>query len=347
LNAAISTAAQDGAGDSNWVDDLVSFASGLGGATGTANSPASASGSPVAGGALESDLNTIGGVIQQLTAQVSGALVSQGASANQVNAAVQALTASLTLNSLGAVAQQIAAQTGSKNTITVTSSVVTVSANGSSASVSQAGETETISGANTSLSLTATSGNASLAGAGGADGGGTGTASGLTAQGFGYTFSIAENGPAGSVFAGTSDASATAEAVSSNSFGVSTTAAAALEQSDTVYESAANGSSTALVLLSDWEAGLESTATQQTVATKSANDAQPAPDATTAAASTTPAAPASPSASATPPSLTDSLNAAAHALFKHAPALLEGLFGRRDSNSAGNAAQGSQVDVYA
>ena len=352
LSAAINTAAQDGSGDTNWVDDLVSFASGLGDGTGSASNPGSASspgsanGVPVAGGALASDLNSIGGVIRQLTAQVSSALVAQGASASQISAAVQALTTSLTLNSLGAVAQQIAAQTGGKNTITITSSVVTVSANGSSASVSESGETGTISGGNTSLALSANSGSASLAGGAGADSGGTGALSSQSAQGFGYTFSIAENGPAGSVFAGTSEASATAEAVSSNGFGVSTTAAAALEQSATVYESAANGSSTALVLLSDWEAGLESTATQQTAQAKSTQDAQPSPAAATTPA-TAAAASASSAAEPTPLSLADSLNAAAHALFKQALALLEVLFGKGDGSSSGNAAQGSQVDVYA
>jgi hypothetical protein len=351
LSAAINTAAQDGSGDTNWVDDLVSFASGLGDGTGSASNPGSASspgsanGVPVAGGALASDLNSIGGVIRQLTAQVSSALVAQGASASQISAAVQALTTSLTLNSLGAVAQQIAAQTGGKNTITITSSVVTVSANGSSASVSKSGETDTISGGNTSLALSANSGSASLAGAVASDSGGTGALSSQSAQGFGYTFSIADNGPAGSVFAGTSDASATAEAVSVSGSGVSTTAAATLDQSTTIYESAANGTSTALVLLSDWEAGLESTAAQQTAGAKSAQNAQPASPSTTTAASTTQGS-ASESAPPTPPSLADSLNAAAHALFKHALALLEALFGRRDSNSAGNAAQGNQVDVY-
>jgi len=340
LNAAISTAAQDGATDSNWVDDLVSFASGLSGQAG------SASGGSAAGGALATDLNAIGGVIQQLTTQVTGALVSQGASASQVSAAIQALTTSLTLNSLGAVAQQIAAQAGGKNTITVTSSVVTISSNGSSASVSKSGETGTISGGNTSLALSANSGSASLAGGAGADSGGTGALSSQSAQGFGYTFSIAENGPAGSVFAGTSEASATAEAVSSNGFSVSTTAAAALEQSATVYESAANGSSTALVLLSDWEAGLESTATQQTAQAKSTQDAQPSPAAATTPA-TAAAASASSAAEPTPLSLADSLNAAAHALFKQALAVLDALFGNRDGGQAGNVAQGSQVDVYA
>ena len=346
LSTAINTAGRDGSGDTSWVDDLVSFASGLGDGTGAARGAAPTNAVSAAGGVLASDLNTIGGVIQQLTAQVSSALVAQGASASQITAAVQALTTSLTLNSLGAIAQQIAAQTGGKNTITITSSVVTVSANGSSASVSESGETGTISGGNTSLALSANSGSASLAGGAGADSGGTGALSSQSAQGFGYTFSIAENGPAGSVFAGTSEASATAEAVSSNGFGVSTTAAAALEQSATVYESAANGSSTALVLLSDWEAGLESTATQQTAQAKSTQDAQPSPAAATTPA-TAAAASASSAAEPTPLSLADSLNAAAHALFKQALAVLDALFGNRDGSSSGNAAQGSQVDVYA
>jgi hypothetical protein len=349
LSAAISTAAQDGTEDSNWVDDLVSFASGLGAGAGTArSSPVAASGSPSAGGALASDLNTIGAVIQQLTAQVTSALASQGASANQVSAAVQALTTSLTLNSLGAVAQQIAAQAGSKNTFTVTSSVVTVSTNGSSASVSQAGEVERIAGANTSLALTTTGGSASLAAAGEAAGSAAGLgAPGLTAQGFGYTFSIAENGPDGSVFAGTSEASASAELDASNGSGQSVEASAALAQSTTVYESAsgAGGSSNALVLLSDWEASLETTATQQSAEATDAQEAQPAPTATTAAA--TASAPAAASAPASAPSLADSLNAAAHALFNHALALLQAIFGWADGNSAGNAAQSSRVDVYA
>jgi hypothetical protein len=34
-------------------------------------------------------------------------------------------------------------------------------------------------------------------------------------------------------------------------------------------------------------------------------------------------------------------------LFKQALAVLDALFGNRDGSSSGNAAQGSQVDVYA
>lgn len=341
LSAAISTAAQDGAGDANWVDDLVSFASGRGGGAGYASSPGSASGGPVAGGALASDLSTIEGVVKQLSAQVSGALVSQGASASQVSAAVQALTTSLTLNSLGAVAQQIAAQAGGPNTFTVASSVVTISTNGSSANVSEAGETESFSGSNGSLALTATSGSASLTGTGGAAGDGAGSVSNLTAQGFGYTFSITENGPHGSSFAGTSEASATAEAASSNGSGGSVNASAALEESTTVYESeSASGTgsgSHALVLLSDWEASLESTANKQAEDTNSVADAQ----------SSQASAPAASSAPAPTLSIADSLNAAAHALFKQALALLHGMIGWGDGNLASNAGRGSRVDVYA
>jgi hypothetical protein len=334
LGAAIGSAAQDGAQDTYWIDDLVGYAGGLGAGMRSTGSSTAAS------GALASDLNTLQSVIQQLTAQVSSALLSKGASASQVGAAVHALTTSLTLDSLGAVAQQIAARTGSQNTFTVTSSVVTISTNGSSASVSQAGETQTFSGSNGSLALTTTGGAASRSGTGQAAENATGSISNLTAQGSGYSFSIAENGPDGTQFAATSEASATAQAASGDGSGASVNASAAVEQSSTVYEdqtaSGPDGGSKALVLLSDWQAGLESSAAAQASATNSVRDAQQSP------------APASAPTPASVPAqtLADSVNTMAYALFKQALALLEGILGWGNGSSAANTGKGNNVDLY-
>jgi len=317
LEAAISAAASDGSKDSNWMNDLVSYAGGMGGGA------VSSGGSSGAGGALAGDLNTIEGVIQQVTAQVSGALAAQGASASMLSSAVNALRASLTLNSLGAVAQQIAAKTGSQDTFTVTSSVVAISTNGANTLASLSGETESFSGAGANLAVTATGGTASVTGVSGAAGSGTGNATSLSAQGFGFTFSIAENGPDGSAYAETSEASASATETSGNGSGRSVTASAAVAEGATVYESASGtgGAGNALVLLSDWEAGLESTT--QTADAKTAEPAQ-----------------------AGAPTLADYLNMAAHAFFKHALALLHGIFGGGSGVVSGGT-QGNHVDVYA
>jgi hypothetical protein len=321
LEAAIRAAAADGSQDSNWMDDLVSYASGLVGGTNPA------AGSAGAGGALASDLGGIEAVIQRIASQVSSALAAQGASPSMMGAAVNALTTSLTLNSLGAVARQIAAKTASTDTFTVTSSVVTISANGTSSVASLAGQTENFSGVNTNLGLVTTGGTASVPGGSGASGNGTS----LSSQGFGYRFAISESGPDGDAYVGTSDVSADATATSSTGAGGSASASAALEEDSTVYEnegasSAANNS--AMVLMSDWQANLESTAAQNTNsanAASGANAQQAQPGTRT---------------------LTDFVNAAAHVLFKQALALLEGMF-RADTNSAGPMGRGRLLDVYA
>jgi hypothetical protein len=323
LDAAISAAAADGSQDSNWMNDLVSYASGLDGGT------SSVSGGAGAGGALASDLSTIQGVIQKVTAQVSSALAAQGAAPGLLSAAVNALTTSLTLNSLGAVAQQIAERTGSPNTFTVTSSVVTIAANGASVNANTAGETESFSGASGSLTLTTTGGAMSVTGANVAAGNGNS----VSGSGFGYRFSISESGPGESAYAGTSDIQANATATSSNGASEDASATAALDEGSTVYENADGTevvNNTALVLASDWAANLESTATQNTVNSAdstSGSQAQPAQ-----------------SGSRT---MADFFNAAAHVLFKQALALLEGIFGAGNSNVVNETGLGQFVDVYA
>lgn len=328
LNAAISAAASDGSQDSSWLDDLVSYASGLNGGTVSAGGGSGVGGSG-AGGALSSDLSAIEQVIQRVGSQVSSVLAAQGASPGQLSAAVNALTTSLTLNSLGAVAQQIAAKTGSANTFTVTSSVVTITANGTSTIANVAGETETFSGASSSLALTTTSGAATLAG--GSAAGGDGASQ--NASGVGYKFSISESGPDGNAFAGTSNVEADATATSSAGAGGSASATAALEEGSTVYENASGNSAannTAMVLLSDWEANLESTPTQNTVNAGDATSGQHAQPAQSGGRT-----------------MADFFNAAAHVLFKQALALLEGIFGAGNSNAAGETGLGQFVDVYA
>jgi len=324
LDAAISAAAADGSQDSNWMNDLVSYASGLDGGTSSAGS------SSGAGGALTSDLSAIEQVIQRVTSQVSSALAAQGASPDLLSAAVNALTTSLTLNSLGAVAQQIAARTGSQDNYTVSSSVVTISANNASTVTSVAGQTESFSGAGGNLSLTSTNATASVAAAGGGAGNGTS----LNAEGFGYRFAISESGPDGNAYAGTSEVSAVATAASSSAgVGGSASATAAVEEGSTVYESPSGSSSTsnsALVLMSDWEANLESTATQNTPNTGATNSSAQAQPSDSGARS-----------------MSDFLNAAAHVLFKQAVTLLEGLFGAGNTNAAGGTGLGQLVDVYA
>jgi hypothetical protein len=323
LDAAISAAATDGSQDSNWMDDLVSYASNLDGGTGSVSGAAGAS------GALTSDLSTIEGVIQKVTAQVSSALAAQGASPGLLSAAVNALTTSLTLNSLGAVAQQIADRTGSSNTFTVTSSVVTITANGTNTNANVAGETETFSGASNNLALTTMAGAASLAGVSGVAGNGTS----LNAGGFGYRFSISEGGPDGNAFAGTTDVQANATSTSNVGAGGSASTTVALDEGLAVYE---DGSGTggeqskALVLASDWAANLESTATQNTV---NAGDATSGSQAQPTQAGTR--------------TMSDFFNAAAHVLFKQALALLEGIFGAGNSNVASETGRGQLVDVYA
>jgi hypothetical protein len=323
LESAISAAAADGSQDSNWMNDLVSYASGLDGA------PSSVGGGSSAGGVLSSDLSTIEQVIQRVTSQVSSALAAQGASPGLLSAAVNALRTSLTLNSLGAVAQQIAARTGSQDNYTVTSSVVTISANNANTVASVAGQTESFSGAGGNVSFTSTSGTASATGAGGDTGNGTS----LNAEGFGYRFAISESGPDGSAYAGTSEVSAAATAASNNGAGGSASATAAVEEDSTVYESASGSSSAnnnAMVLMSDWEANLESTATQNTPNTDGANSSEQAQPAGSGARS-----------------MSDLLNGAAHVLFKQALAMLEGLFGVGSSNAASETGLGQLVDVYA
>jgi hypothetical protein len=328
LEAAISAAAAGGSQDSNWMNDLVSYASGLNGGAGSVGSGVGAGGS-VSGGALSSDLGAIEQVIQRVTSQVSSALAAQGASPRMLSAAVNALTTSLTLNSLGAVAQQIAARTGSPDDYTVTSSVVSISANNASTFTSVAGQTESFSGANASLALSAAGGTANVAAPSTDAGNGTS----LNAQGFGYRFAISESGPDGDSFAGTSEVSGAASTNSGNGASGSANSTAAVDEGSTVYENA-NGSSaannTAMVLLSDWQANLESPATQST--------------ANTAGASAS--AQAQPSGSGAR-SMSDFVNAAAHVLFKQALAVIEAMFGVGNSNAASEMGRGKMVDVYA
>ena len=284
---------------------------------------------PARGECCSSDLSAIEQVIQRVTSQVSSALSAKGASPGLLSAAVNALTTSLTLNSLGAVAQQIAARTGSQDNYTVTSPVVTISANNTSTVASVAGQTESFSGAGGNLALTSTSGTANVTGAGGDAGNGTS----LNAEGFGYKFAISESGPDGSSYAGTSEVSAVATAASNNGAGGSASSTAGLEEGSTVYESASGSSSTnnnAMVLMSDWEANLESTATQNTPETEGANSGEQAQPTESGARS-----------------MSDFLNAAAHVLFKQAVAMLEGLFGAGSTNAASDSRLGRLVDVYA
>ena len=323
MNSAISAAAADGSQDSNWMNDLVSYASGLDGGPSQAGSGSGASGT------LTSDLSAIEQVIQRVTSQVSSALAAQGASPDLLSAAVKALTTSLTLNSLSAVAQQIAAKTGSQDNYTVTSSVVTISANNTSAVTSVAGQTESFSGAGGNVSLTSTGGTSSVT----ASGSGAGNGTSLSSEGFGYRFAISESGPDGNAYAGTTEVLAAATAASSNGAGASASSTAAIEEGSTVYEGASGSGSAnnnALVLMSDWEAKLESTATQNTANTAGTNSSAQAQPAESGARS-----------------MSDFLNAAAHVLFKQAVTLLEGLFGAGSTNAAGGTGVGQLVDVYA
>ena len=216
--------------------------------------------------------------MQQVTAQVSGALAAQGASASMLSSAVNALRASLTLNSLGAVAQQIAAKTGSQDTFTVTSFSHRFAAQHRQQWCEYAGEPVGRDGE--LLGSWREPGGDGDGRDGKRDGskqrGGEwdGECDSLSAQGFGFTFSIAENGPDGSAYAETSEASASATETSGNGSGRSVTASAAVAEGATVYESASGtgGAGNALVLLSDWEAGLESTT--QTADAKTAEPAQ-------------------------------------------------------------------------
>jgi len=183
---------------------------------------------------------------------------------------------------------------------------------------------------------------AGVAGGGYAAGGsvGTGDETGLNANGFGYGFSISESGPGGNAFAGTTRATGNATEISSGGAGGSVTASAALGEAATVYAStgASNlaknvANNTAMVLLSDWEASLESTATQNTQNSRDASNATTGGQSQQAQSGTR--------------SLADFFSAAGHALFKQAVALLESLFGVGNSNVATQAANGHLVDEYA
>jgi hypothetical protein len=210
--------------------------------------------------------------------------------------------------------------------------VVTISSNGTSSIASVAGQQESFSGANGSLALTTVGGTASLA----VGNGGAGNGASLNSEGFGYRFAISETGPSGNAYAGTSEVEAVASATSNDGAGGSGSSTAALEEGASVYENASGGSATsntALVLMSDWRASLESTATQNTADTAGASNAASGPQAQ-----------AEPSLTR---SLADLFNAAAHALFKQAVALLQGLFGVGSSNAASETGPQHLVDVYA
>ena len=181
------------------------------------------------------------------------------------------------------------------------------------------------------MAVATTGGTASLAV--GSAAGGNGAS--LDSQGFGYKFAISESGPGGNAHAGTIEASATALATANNATTGSQSSSAASAEGATVYQSqgvSSSGNNSALVLMSDWEANLESTATKNT------DTANPA----TASSG----AQAQPAQSATR-SFVDFLNEAAHVLFKQAVALLQSLFSAGNSDTASQAGNGHLVDVYA
>lgn len=209
----VTQAALDGSQSSQWIQDLVNFASTL--------SPEASSYNPADGSValstgatadakMNSDLEAVQAVVHEADSNVGAFLSAVGYSSSEVSTIVGELDYTNMTGILGTVTSDIASDLHNTDTFTVTSSISAVSSSDGSASGGVSATTRTFQGSS-SIGTSATTsasveGNADVASA----------ATSGSSAGFAYSFSITETGADGTTTtAGTSGSSYTGTGSSS------------------------------------------------------------------------------------------------------------------------------------